>query len=428
MKKSSFIYFASMGLVPIGLINIRNFNLFNVLVLCFYLTQIPFAVRISLKHNNSYFTASKVVLFLVITVFLSYLNMIFGLGKITDWTVLYSLNYMLFWILIRDLRSFKDIDKLFHLLGIFSLICILWLTLFYLFPWILEGPFKGIRMGSVRKDVLGATRIFTPRMEYINVFIIYLMSYLYIGKPKNRLILLLLLFISLFTIIIFTSVRSYIASLVVLFIILVVLNRRIGTLLKIATGVAVLGFLFYIIPGPIRQYIVERMEPIFQIRNLNIVSAFKGTIEYGTEKGNIFDTVYWRILEVPYALSYIDTKAKILFGTIGQLYDYRGVFDNPAPHISIIGIYYLFGISGILSFSIFIIYFSIKIIKLYNKYKRHPRRYLATFILLAWLGMFMLSFLGGIYYSNSVTIVIGLCALSIIMEHLYKKEKNLGYA
>jgi len=418
MKKTTFIFFAAMGLVPIGLINVHNLNPFNTVVLLILLSQFPTAVRTIRAKDPIFSRPSLVVFFVVCTVVLGYVNMVLGLGKFADWTAFYCLNYLLFWVVLREVHTFNDIDRLFRRLAFFTILAAGWLVFFFFRPEVLEGAFTDIRMGSYRGEVGGLSRIFTPGMEYISVALMFVVSYFAFGKPRRPLMLTLLFVLCLLVIVIITSVRTYVAGLLVALLIILVLKVDWRTIRLLLVGSLVIAVLFLVLPGGVQEYVVERVAGITDLSDVDVETALDQEMGEGTTDEGSLGTLYWRILEVPYALSLMTTPREIVFGSLGRLYSFIGVEDAAAPHISAAGIFYLFGLVGLMTFSTFIVYFSIRIVRLNRLYKTHPRRYLAVFTLIAWINLFLFSFGGGIYYSTTTAIVAGICGLTVILERL----------
>ena len=420
MKKSEFIYFSSMSLVPIGLINYANFNPFNIIILLIYIINLPFAIRLTYSNRHQDTIASKVMMLVLITIIISYISMVINRGKYLDWSVLYCLNFFLFWVIIKEIKTFEDIHKLFWKLLIFTIIAVLWLVYFFINPSILNSTFLDIRMGSFRGDDEGLTRIFTPGMDYIAYAMVFVLCSLFVGIPKNKTKLIILFFICLGSIVIITSTRTHLVALFITIVIIGIIKFKELKLIRLLTIPILALALYFVLPSALQNYIDIRISPLFKIYNIQLVDAIFDTVDYGGQDHDSFGTVYWRLMEIPYVISLIQQPHEIFFGKIGYLYEFKGLNEAPMPHTNFTAFYYLFGLLGVISFGIFIIYFSTKFIKINIMYRGHPKQYLAVFALSIWTNIMLLN--GAAFYSP---IVIGACSLIIVLEKLIENDQPL---
>jgi len=420
MKKSSFIFFSAMGLVPIGLINYANLNPFTVIVFLIYALNLPYVFRTSFSNGVKANGASRITLLIVVTLVVSYASMVINRGKYTDWSVLYCLDYFLFWVILREIKSFDDIDQLMRDLSIFVIIAIVWLIFFFINPSVLTSTFSDIRMGSFRGDSAGLNRIFTPGMDYIAYTMVYLLCYLLVGTPKNKTRLVLFFLACLGCVVIITSTRTHLVALIITVVIITLLKFKQLKLLRLLYIPIVAMVIYFALPSSTQNYIDNRVNPLFNVYNIQLSNALSGSIDYGGADVDSFGTVYWRLMEIPFVTTLIQEPHEILLGKIGYLYDFMGATEMPMPHTNFLAFYYLFGLLGVITFGIFIIYFTIKFVKVNLMYRGHPKQYLAVFALCAWANIMLLN--GAAFYSP---IVIGSCSLIVILERLILNDQTL---
>jgi hypothetical protein len=430
MPFTTFIYFYLFGLVPIGLINIDNFNLFNTLAIIIYCIYIFYGFKISFINKTYYSEASRYIFLLVIAISVSYLHMIYSLNKYTSWLALDSLNYIIFWVMLKEINSFKDIDIFINRIKIFSVLAVAVFLFLFLNPTLLSGPLLNAGMGTLQSWEFGIPRIFTPSMTYSSIGIVFVLCYLiYVDKKKNIVIYLVFLGFSLIEIGIIAAVRTFVISIILSFCVLIMLNMNIRKLCVIGLVLGMLS-VFIIMLGSSGKYqmIFERMGVVFDIKEFNMGVITSGISEPSAVDNLEYGSIYWRILEAQKVLNLIDTPYKATFGNMGDYYEYGGLETTPAPHIGYIGIYYVFGWVGVVAFSLFILYFTKKIYRLMNLYKKHPKEYLAVFLFLAWLNMLIYAVGGMVFYTQQCGILGGICAIAVIMEKLYVEEKGDYYA
>jgi len=426
MQKTKFIIFSWFGLIPIYFIAFGKLNLIVISLAVIYLLTIPFALKVSFSHNQNA-VASKIIFLILITLILSYINMITWLGKFTTLIVIWTMNYGLFWVMLKEITTFDKIDKLISYIGKLTLVGIVLLFLFFLFPSLLEGPLDQGGMGSFRGYELGVPRIFTPSMIYVGLAIIYiLVLFFYKRTNKNKIKLLVFLSLSLFSIIIICSIRTYLVGIFFSFAYLLLLNSKVKTKIVIAliTIISVVLITFFL-NSKMEQELSNRFLNIYQISNFDLKGAVYGDVSYGQDE---FGTLYWRILEIGYATQFLDSTNKILFGAMGLYYNFQGVIETLAPHISYFGIYYLFGILGSIAFGLLIIYFSFKVVKVRKIYKGHKYEYLATVLVFVVFDKLLYGFGGGIFDSDQSIIIIVICTLVVVLENLFHIQHKEFYA
>jgi hypothetical protein len=420
MFKTAFIVFTLFCLTPIALINFKNLNPFVALTIILYLYALFFNAPKFLR-DGFYNKPTKIYFLVVLSIFVSYINMICITGKVNAWIVIWCLNYLLFFIVLEEIKSYNGILKFFKMAGLMSFLEIALLFYFFFNPQVLDGVFKDAYMGRVKEYIEGMPRIFTPGMEYLPYAVVYILSYLFLNKSKrkqNVFIYYLLLVLALFTISTIISIRTYLLgiTLSLLFLIAVKINKfKIFIQLIVIVLVLVAGSLF-VLPKGTKDYLVKRaIAPI-----TNILYLKDNNLLLLEEMGNdeTYGTTFYRILEATIVLTYVDKASEKLFGCMGQGYDFGEVEKNPGPHISYIGIYYVFGLFGVIMFAIFLFYFTRKIIKIYLLYKNTYYEHISTFLLLAWFNILLFAFGGGMFYSAICSAIAIVCALVIIMEKL----------
>lgn len=426
MLRTKFIIFSWFGIIPIYFFTLGELNIIVFSIFIIYLTTIPYAIKYSFSKNYAS-VASKVILLILISLLLSYINMRVWLGKTTSLIVIWTMNYALFWVMLKEITTFNKIDELIGYIGRLTLFGIALLFLFFLFPSLLVGPLDQGGMGSFRGYELGLPRIFTPSMIYVSLSIIYILNLFFYKKTDNNKIkLFIFLALSLFSILIITSIRTYLVGIFFSLVYLLLSKSQIKTKIQfIVIAAFSVALIFFFLNTKTENELSTRFLSVFKISNFDLQGVIYGDVSYGQ---NEFGTFYWRILEIGYAFQFLDSNSKIFLGVMGLYYNFQGVFETLAPHISYFGIYYLFGILGSIAFGLLIIFFSYKVVSVKRIYKGHHYEYLATFLMLAWFNMLLFAFGGGVFYSDQCIVIVLICALEIILENLFYTQKKANYA
>jgi len=425
--KTSFVLFCSMGLVPVGLIEAGSYNPLNVALLLIYFSSFiligPFSRQ--LKKDEGYNNSSKIFLVVIVSFALSYFHMVFTQEKFSSWIIFYSLNFILFWIMLNEIKSFQDIEILIKRMFYLIVCAIGLLAYFYFNPNVLDNALFNAGMGSFRGYEDSFPRIFTPGMIFIAFSAIFFICKTFLSNSvlKNKIFDGVFFLICFFSVAIVTSVRTYILGMILGFVVAVL--YRINTK-KIITILAFLivatAILIFVNPQKEIAYISNRLLPVTEIKNFDVKAVLNNN--FSTENNNNFGTYYWRISEAYTALSYLNTPSRVLLGATGQLYNYAIIDQVYAPHIGYIGIYFAFGLVGVTAFLIFIIYFSAKMFRLMRLYKNDPYEYFAVFIFVSWVVILIFALVNSIFYYIDNVILVSLCALSVILEKLYHKKKS----
>lgn len=403
---SFIVLLTAFNILPVGLLSVANLDFLKVVSLCiFFLSLLMF--RGYFKPDIRYAT------FFFLSILLSALNMV-SKGKYMDWTFFYCLNYINLFLLLCSFKKIQDIqDYLGILLGLCFLASLVHF-IFYLQPSLLNGELNKIRMGSLILDAR-KIRVFIPAMGFIAIMFTYLISkLLYYKKLKaHEFILLIAYFASIF---IFASVRTYLLGLGVAILLLLLSGRLSFTKILYFSGFVFISlFCLSLISSGMYEFIGERFNIFLQLKDFKLRDVLALDIDYDNEQ--TFATVYYRIMEVIYVIqNYSSGLRTILFGNLGTLYDFLGVEMEIAPHISIFGLYYLFGMVGLVTFLAFFIYYTRMIIKNLKKFKRTNLEFLSIALAIFWFTLFAISFFGGIYYSELTLLVTFIIAASIILK------------
>jgi hypothetical protein len=283
-----------------------------------------------------------------------------------------------------------------------------------MFPSILEGSLNEIRMGSINLDA-SKPRIFIPGMGFIAMFFnYYILKFLYYRNLKlHELIFFFLFFASIF---IFASVRTYFLCVFVTIIVLLLLRKlSLKKMSYLLGGTAVGLFLLSLISSDIYEFVLGRFDIFLKLGDFKLMDVIQLDVDYDNEQ--TFGTVYFRIMEVMFVLqNFSGDLRSILFGNIGTLYDFLGVEQETAPHISIFGIYYLFGLVGLTTFCFFFVYYTKLILKNLKRFKNSKYEFLTIVLAIFWFSLFAISFFGGIYYSEMALIVTFTIAASLTLK------------
>ena len=322
MPLTTFIFISLFGLVPIRLININNFDLFNIITLIIYFVYIFYGFYISFIEKNYYSRASQCVFLLILAITISYVHMIYSLNKYTSWLALYSLNYIIFWVMLKEIKSYKDIDIFLKRMKIFCFLAIGVLFFLFLNPTLLSGPLSDAGMGSLQSEEFGIPRIFTPGMTYLSLGIIFALCYIFYNDvKKNKVTYIIYLALSLLAIVIITSVRTFLITIALSFCILIILNLNIIKTTVVGLILLVGTTLIFMLPSDSQYYFLyERMASVFNIQSFDFGVITSGEILTGR---SYYSTIYWRIQEAEKALTFIDTPSKAILGNMGEYYQFE---------------------------------------------------------------------------------------------------------
>lgn len=398
--------------LPFGLIAVGNMDILKGVVLIIFL--------VTCFRFQGYFRKEiSPVSFLLIAIVLSTVHMVLK-GKYMDWTIFYCLYYINFFLLLISFKSKQDIDDYIRILIFFGLCSTLVHLCFFLFPQLLDGKLNEIRMGSLNNDT-NITRVFIPGMGYIAMLFVYLfVRMLYYQKLSiTHAVILFAFFCSTF---IFASVRNYALGILVAFAVLIYTRKLSLKKLSILAGIGVsIMLILSLLSTDIYQYVVDRLGIFFRVSELSVSDAINLDVDYDNEE--TFGTVYFRILEVIFVLqNYFNDFQSILFGNIGTLYDFLGVEQAPAPHVGIAGVYFLFGAIGIGTFLYFLLYYTRFIFQNVKRLKNTRFEFYSILLIIYWISLFFISFFGGIYYTEMISMVTFTLAASITIRNLHTHE------
>jgi len=225
--------------------------------------------------------------------------------------------------------------------------------------------------------------------------------------------LLIAFFASIF---IFASVRTYLLGVGVAFVMLLLSRKLSFKKIFYFLGIIFVPlFCLSLLSSNLYEFIGERFNIFLQLKNFQLRNVLDLNIDYDNEE--TFATVYYRIMEVIYVIQNFSNDLRtILFGNLGTLYDFLGVEMEIAPHISIFGLYYLFGMVGLSTFVVFFIYYTKLIIANLKKFKHTNLEFVSISLAIFWFTLFVISFFGGIYYSELSLLVTFIIAASIILK------------
>ena len=406
-----FILLAAFNIIPIGLLSYYNLDPFKIVSLFFLFYA--FITFKEWRNKNVLFQA-----LFIIAILCSYVNMVIMRGKVFDWTSYYCLYYLYFFVIMSSVRETDDIYLYIRFLLIVCFLATLVHIFFYINPWILEGTLTDIRMGSLRTDV-DETRIFIPGSGFIAIGFLYLVTKILYRKRINVVDIFLLAFFS-FSIFFISSIRTYLLGVVVVvFVLFLVKKISFKAILALLVPAIVLIGILYLFNDSAYNYIVSRFDIFFKLGDFKPVDAFNLNIDYGGELD--LGTVYWRIMESAYVLQvFFKDLPSFLFGQIGVLYDFLGVEENAAPHISLVGVYFLFGLVGLITFLTFLVNFTVLIIKNLRLSKKTDLEFLAIVFTVIWFTLFIFSFFGGIYYSELILMITFTSACSVFLNKKLK--------
>jgi hypothetical protein len=400
------VLLTAFNVLPVGLLSMYNMDILKVITLVIFF--------LSLVRFRGYFTKEvRYATLFFLAILLSALNMI-SKGKYMDWTFFYCLNYLNLFLLLNAFRKSTDIyDYIQVLIGLCVFASFVH-AIFYTFPALLEGPLNEIRMGSINLDAT-KVRIFIPGMAFIAMFLnYYIIKFLYYRKLRPLELLCFFLFFT--SIFIFASVRTYFLCVFVSIVVLLLLRKLSFKKMSYLLGGTVVGLLLLsLISSDIYEFVIGRFDIFLKLGDFQLMDVIALDVDYDNEQ--TFGTVYFRIMEAVYVLqNFSGDMRSILFGNIGTLYDFLGVEQEPAPHISIFGIYYLFGLVGLVTFSFFFVYYTKLIIKNLKRFKNTEHEFLSIVLAIFWFSLFVISFFGGIYYSETALIVTFTIAASLTLK------------
>jgi hypothetical protein len=400
------ILLTAFNILPFGLLSFKNLDPLKVLSLFIFLFAL-LSVRNLLSKDTIY------VSLFIGTIILSALNM-FSRGKYMDWTFFYCLNYFNFFLLLISFQNMNDILDYVKLVFGLSILASFLHLIFYLFPVLLAGKLNEIRMGSINSDA-SRIRVFIPGMGFIAICFTYLIAKLvYFKRLSFAGYCTLLIFFCSITI--FASVRTYLLGIFVVLISFLLLKKLSFKKIIYFSGIAFLAVLIVsLVSADLWQFLGERLNIFTQLGEFKFLDAIQLNIDYDTE--TTFGTVYFRIMEVIYVLNnYSSGMREILFGNMGTLYDFLGVEQETAPHISLFGIYYLFGAIGLAFFCLMFINFTKLIIRNVRKFADTKFEFFSIVVAVLWFTLFVISFFGGIYYSELILMVTFIMAAATFMK------------
>lgn len=408
------VLLSAFNILPIGVLSVDNFDPLKVLMLAILL--------FSLVRFRGYFTTDvRFATLFFLTIFLSAIFMMLR-GKYVDWTFFYCLNYLNLFLL---LLLFKDVQDLHDYVGVLIFLCIVASLIHFIFfirPSLLNGVLTDIRMGSLNMDAT-KVRVFIPGMGFIAVMFSFLVTKLIYFRRLGYidLIALTLFFCSIF---IFASVRTYSLGLIVALSVLLLCGKlKWKNILFLIGAALVLLLIMFLAGGETREYITNRFDIFLKLGNFQLMDVLRLEVDYESEQ--TFGTIYFRIMEVIYVLNnFFETPVTLLFGNLGTLYDFLGVEGEIAPHVSIFGIMYLFGLVGLLAFSIFIIYYTKLVIRNLRRFRHTPHEFLTIALAVIWFTLMVISFFGGVYYSELVLLVTFVIAGSLFLKNKYVEERS----
>jgi len=418
LLKSTFIFFYFMGLLPIGLISFGNIDPLKLIIIAFYVIAL-FKVLFTSRHAlPAIFTGpSRVIFLLLVVIALAYFHMVLTTDRLSSIFLWFAGGYVFFWIIASEITSYESLLTLLKRLGWMVLATTALLVLFYFVPSILSGPLLDARMGSFRGYLQGHPRIFTPGMIYITLAVVYAFCRVaFFREPaKTKLLLGTLAIIIFIVIALVSSVRTNIVGILLSAAVILVYRFNLRKTLLISALVAAIVGMVIILPGTYNSYIKERLVGVAGVAQFDYRGAISGNISYGKKE---YETYYWRVTEAAMVIKLIDTWDKQMFGAMGLWYGYGPDYQAVQPHIGYAGLYYCSGLVGLLAFAFFIIYFSLKAVRMLRLYRGHQYEYLAVFVALVWFIMLLTAASNAVFYLEDNIILVSAAALSIVMTKL----------
>lgn len=400
------VLLTAFNVLPVGLLSVANMDFLKAATLCIFF--------VALLRFRGYFEKDiRYATLFFLSVLLSAVNMASN-GKYMDWTFFYCLNYVNLFLLLYSFKKVQDINDYMRILMLLCVLASFVHLIFYLDPSLLTGVLNEIRMGSLFLDA-SKVRVFIPGMGFIAVLFTYLVSkLLYFKKLKPREFVLVMVFFT--SIFIFASVRTYLLGVMVAFVLLLLLGKLSLRKVIYFTGAVVAFFiLLSLVSSDMYRFVLARFDIFLRLSDFQLRDVLDLSVDYDTEE--TFATVYFRIMEVIYVIQNFSGSVKqILFGNLGTLYDFLGVEQEIAPHVSVFGIYYLFGLVGLTTFFLFFAYYTKMIIANLRKFRRTKQEFLSVTLAIFWFELFVFSFFGGVYYSELCLLVTFVIAGSIKLK------------
>lgn len=419
LPKSTLIYFYFLGVVPIGLVSFGNLDPYKIVIILIYALTFLFSGPLSarIKEDKALRIPSYVILTLLGGIGLAYVHMLLTTERMSSIFLWFGANYIFFWVLNGEIKSFEDLNLLFRRLGWLVGIALVLLILFYLKPDLLTGPLYGAGMGSFREYIRGFPRIFTPGMLYIVMGAIYALTRITFGYDtlKRKAALAASAIIAFVAVAVICSVRTYVIGIALTALVLLFYRFNVKKAVAIGTiAVAIIGTVM-LLPGDYSSYIKDRVGNVASVNMLDLKGALGGNVTYGQAQ---FETYYWRVSEAVLAINLIDSWNEKIFGAMGSWYQYGPDYSAVQPHISYATLYYSSGLAGLVVFGVFIIYFSVKFYRVVRLYRGHPFEYVAVFVALIWLNMLIIAAINPVFYIEDNIILISSAALAIVLERL----------
>jgi hypothetical protein len=181
-----------------------------------------------------------------------------------------------------------------------------------------------------------------------------------------------------------------------------------GPVVGVLLALALIGLSLEFFPEGSVSFLVERMQTLagFQAESLQE-----------------FDTLGWRIRDAANAIDQVETPSEKVVGVFAKPYETEGSF-NTGVHLGWVGLYFHYGLLGVLVFGTLSFLISVKVVSLLRATKQKtlslPTEWAAAFGLV-WVALCLFGFIGGMFASGPSII-----ALTLLWYGISLAEKPLG--
>jgi hypothetical protein len=288
---------------------------------------------------------------------------------------------------------------------LYLITAVLGAALLHLYEEFPEFVREDLGTGMVHSQIQEDFRIFTPGMVYVFYAAIGLIPFLKNGAAPMTLWLFLLS--GLF----WTFLRSYfliIAICVGIYLLLIpVVRGRSRTAIASLAGVAVtlvtvIGLANAFLPRVLPSFL-ERMQTVTEAASVPVSE---------------FDSVGWRIRDAGNAIDQVHTTSEVLFGVFAKLYETDGAGVDPSVHVGYVGVYFSYGLLGVIAFSTLIGLTSVNCLAiLYRGLKRGSllSDQWRLMLILSWVAVTLISFFAPTFISGPYLLPVILIMYGLVV-------------
>lgn len=418
MLVPSIILLNAYNILPFGLLAVKNLDPLKLVTIILLTGSFFIKKKWFDTHTNH-------VTIFIFTIIISAINMAVK-GKYLDWTLFYVFNYLNYFILINSFREDDDVLSYIKVLSVFSIVATFMHGIYFMKPELLNGILSEIRLGSINYDT-SKPRIFIPGMGFIAICFTYLITKLMFFRKMTPIeyVFTAAFFLSIF---VFSSVRTNLLGIFICFLTMLATGKlSFRSLLSfVGVGISFVAVLA-IVSEELYQFIIQRFDIFLKVGDFQLVDLINLEIDYDNE--TTWGTVYFRILEVVYVFqNFFNDLPSLFFGNIGTLYDFLGVQDEPAPHVGIVGVFYLFGLTGIFTFLAMIVHFSRIVIRNIKLSKNTKWEFMSIALTVIWFTLIAISFFGGVFYSELILLVTYVMAASVYINKKQHERLQVEYS